>query len=111
MKQDYLGQRIWPKKVHFAERRAQLQSFRALKKLKRVRHKQRDFVYTNLGQMVGVVIILAGNSTHAEISIEKLSRFEPRGRNFNKKVLTIPSYIFRMILEARCADNGFMLNR
>jgi transposase len=59
LKQGYLGQHMWPKKVHFAERRAMLQSLQALKKLKRMRHRQRDFVYTNIGQMVREIILLA----------------------------------------------------
>ena len=110
LKQGYLGQQIWPKKVHFAERRAMLQSLRALKKLKRMRHKQRDYVYTNLGQMVREIILLASRF-NADVSIERIARFKPKGRTFNKKVLTIPSYIFRRILEARCFDNGIKLNR
>ena len=110
LKQGYLGQHIWPSKVHFAERRAMLQSFRALKKLKRMRHRQRDFVYTNMGQMVREVILLASRF-NAHVSIERLSKFKPKGRRYNKKVLTIPSYIFRRILEARCFDSGITLNR
>ncbi|MHB1907809.1 MAG: zinc ribbon domain-containing protein [Nitrososphaerales archaeon] len=106
----FLGQNIWHKKVHFAERRAMLQSFRALKKLKRMRHNQRNFVYTNLGQMVREIILLASRF-NADVSIEKLSKFKPKGRTYNKKVLTIPSYIFRRILEARCFDNGIKLTR
>ena len=110
LKQGYLGQQIWPAKVHFAERRAMLQSLRALKKLKRMRHRQQDFVYTNIGQMVREIILLA-IKYDADVSIEKLSRFQPKGRRFNKRVLTIPLHIFRRILEARCFDNGIMLSR
>ncbi|MHB8565618.1 MAG: zinc ribbon domain-containing protein [Nitrososphaerales archaeon] len=110
LRQGYLGQHIWHRKVLFAERRAMLQSLRALKKLKRMRHKQRDYVYTNLGQMVREIILLASRF-NADVSIERLARFKPKGRRFNKKVLTIPSYIFRRILEARCFDNGIKLNR
>ena len=110
LKQGYLGQHIWPAKVHFAQRRAMLQSLQALKKLKRMRHRQRNFVYTNIGQMVREVILLA-TKYDADVSIEKLSRFQPKGRSFNKKVLTIPLYIFRRILEARCFDNDITLSR
>ncbi|MHB1868988.1 MAG: hypothetical protein ACYCPP_08590, partial [Nitrososphaerales archaeon] len=81
LKQGYLGQHTWPAKVHFAQRRALLQSFNALKKLKRMRHKQRDFVYTNLGQMTREIILLA-KRFNANVSIEKLSRFKPKGRMF-----------------------------
>jgi transposase len=48
LEQGYLGQQMRPKKRHFEERRAMLQSFRALKKLKRIRHRQRDHVKTFL---------------------------------------------------------------
>jgi transposase len=48
---------------------------------------------------------------NADVSIERLSKFNPKGRTFNKKVLTIPSYIFRRILEARCFDSGIKLSR
>jgi IS605 OrfB family transposase len=108
--QGYLGEHIWLAKVHFAERRALLQSLRALKKLKRMKHRQRDFVYTNIGQMVREIMLLAVKFD-ADISIERLNRFQPKGRKFNKKVLTIPLYIFRRILEARCFDNGITLSR
>jgi IS605 OrfB family transposase len=109
LKQGYFGQKIWPKKVHFAERRALLQSLNSLKKLKRMRHRQRDFVYTNIGQMVSEIIRIA-NEFEADISIERLRRFSPKGRRFNKKVMTIPFFVFKRILEARCFDNGIMLN-
>jgi IS605 OrfB family transposase len=109
LKQGYLGQQIWPKKVHFAERRALLQSLNTLKKLKRMRHRQRDFVYTNIGQMVREIILIA-QKFEADISIERLRRFSPKGRRFNKRTMTIPFFLFKRILEARCFDNGIMLN-
>ena len=110
LKQGYLGQQLWPRKVHFAERRALLQSLNALKKLKRMRHRQRDFVYTNIGQMVREIILLAKRYS-ADISIERLRRFSPKGRRFNKNVMTIPFFLFKRILQARCFDNGINLNR
>jgi IS605 OrfB family transposase len=110
LKQGYLGQQIWPKKRHFIERRALLQSLNALEKLKRMRRRQKNFVYTNLGQMVGEIIRLA-KKFDADVSIERLSRFKPKGRTFNKKVMMVPFYEFRRILEARCFDNGITLNR
>lgn len=110
LKQGYLGQEIWHRKRHFEERRAMLQSLAALKKLKRMRHKQHNYVKTNIGQMVREIILLA-KSYEADVSIEKLSKFKPRGRRFNRRVMTIPFFIFRRILEARCFDNGITLNR
>lgn len=110
LKQGYLGKHIWPMKHHFERRRALLQSLSALKKLKLMRHKQRDFVYTNLGQMSAEIVKLA-KEYDADIVIENLSRFKPKGRIFNKKAMTIPFAKFRRILEARCFDNGIMLSR
>jgi transposase len=46
-----------------------------------------------------------------DISIERLSRFRPKGRKFNKKVKKIPFALFRRILEGRCFDNRIVLNR
>ena len=105
-----MGQQIWPKKVHFAERRALLQSLNALKKLKQMRHSQRDLVRTNIGQMVREKILFAKRFS-ADVAIERLRRFNPKGRRFNKKVMTIPFFLFNRILEARCFDNGIVLNR
>jgi IS605 OrfB family transposase len=110
LEQGYLGQQMWPKKVHFAERRALLQSLNALKRLKRMRHRQKDFVYTNIGQMVREIILIA-KRFEADIAIERLRRFSPKGRRFNKRVMTIPFFLFKRILESRCFDNGIMLNR
>jgi IS605 OrfB family transposase len=110
LKQGYLGQQIWVKKRHFEERRAMLQSLNALKKLKRMRHRQRNYVKTNIGQLVREVVILA-KKHGADISIENLRRFKPMGRKFNRKVMTIPFYLFRRTLEARCFDNGITLNK
>ena len=110
LKQGYLGQQIWPRKRHFEERRALLQSLNALKKLRRVRHRQRNYVKTNLGQMVREIILLA-KKYKAGISIEKLSRFKPKGRRFNRNVMTIPFRLFESILANRCFDHGVALNR
>ncbi len=110
LKQGYLGQQMWPKKQHFAGRRAMLQSLNASKKLKRMRHRQRNYVKTNIGQMVREMIILA-KRYDADVSIERLSRFKPRGRRFDRKVMTIPFYLFRRILEGRCFDNSITLDR
>ncbi len=111
LKQGYLGQHIWVRKRHFEERRELLQSLNALKKLKRMRHRQRDYVKTNIGQMVREIILLAKRYGAGTVSIESLSRFKPKGRTFNKKVMTIPFYTFRNTLEARCFDSGITLNR
>lgn len=110
LKQGYIGQHIWVRKRRFEERRALLQSLNALKKLKIMRHRQRDYVKTNIGQMAREIILLA-RRYEADVSIENLRRFKPKGRMFNRKAMTIPFYLFRRILEGRCFDNGIMLNR
>ncbi len=110
LKQGYLGQHIWVMKRQFEERRALLQSLNSLKKLKRMRHRQRDYVRTNIGQMVREIIMLA-KKYEADVSIERLRRFSPKGRRFNRKAMTIPFYLFRRILEGRCFDSGIILNR
>jgi len=109
LKQGYFGQQLWPKKVHFAERRALLQCLNALKKLKRMRHRQRNFVYTNIGQMVREIVLIA-RRFGAGISIERLRRFGPKGGRFNKKAMSIPFFLFKRILQARCFDRGITLN-
>lgn len=45
------------------------------------------------------------------VAIENLSRFKPKGRVFNRKVMTTPFYLFRWILEGRCFDNCIVLSR
>ena len=72
-----------PAKVHFVERRALLQSINTLKKLRRMKHRQRDYVRTNIGQTVSEIIFLA-RRYEADISIEKPSRFRPNGRSSTK---------------------------
>jgi IS605 OrfB family transposase len=110
LKQGYLGQQIWVRKRRFEERRAMLQSLNALKKLKQMRHRQRNYVKTNIGQLAREVVILA-TKHGADVSVENLRRFKPKGRKFNRKAMTIPFYFFRSTLEARCFDNGITLNK
>jgi IS605 OrfB family transposase len=108
--QGYLGQHIWVRKRYFEERRALLQSLHAIKKLKRMRRRQRNCVKTNVGQMVREIVLLA-RKFDADVSIERLRRFRPKGRTFNRKVMTMPFYLFRRVLEGRCFDNDITLNR
>ena len=110
LKQGYLGQHIWVRKKHFEERRALLRSLNALKKLEQMRHRQRDYVRTNIGQMVREIIILA-KKYEADISIENLKRLRPKGRMFNRKAMAIPFFLIRRFLEARCFDDGITLSR
>jgi len=107
--QTYLGKHIWIKRKKIIERRAMLQSLNAKKKLKRLQHQERDFVKTNLGQVVREIVNLA-IKYDTDISIENLKRFNPKGRKFNKIAMRIPFYKFKQILEQRCFDNDIRLN-
>lgn len=107
--QTYLGKHIWTKRVWFMERRANLQSLNARKKLTQLSHKERNFVGTNLGQVVREIIGIA-NRFNADITIEKLTKFKPKGRIFNRTVMRIPFYKFKQILEQRCFDHNIHLN-
>ena len=46
----------------------------------------------------------------ADISIENLKRFKPKGRKFNKNVMRMPFGKFKEILTSRCFDKGITLN-
>jgi len=107
--QTYLGKHIWVKRKKIMERRTLFQFLNAEKKLKKLGHYERNFVETNLGQVVREIIKIA-NRFNAEIAIEDLKRFNPKGRRFNKIVMRIPFYKFRAILEQRCFDNNIRLN-
>jgi len=107
--QTYLGKHIWVRKKKIMERRARLQSLNAVGKLERIRNYERNFVKTNLGQIVREIIRIA-NKFNTDISIEKLEKFKTKGRKFNKTVMRIPFYKFKQILEQRCFDNNIKLN-
>jgi IS605 OrfB family transposase len=107
--QTYFGKQIWVKRKKIMERRAKLQSLNVVKKLERIKTCERDFVNTNLGQVIGEIIKIA-NRFDADISIENLNKFKPKGRRFNRTVMRIPFYKFKHILEQRCFDNDITLN-
>jgi IS605 OrfB family transposase len=107
--QTYLGKHIWIKRKKFMERRALLQSLNAVKKLKRLKHGERNFVKTNLGQLVKEIIRIAMRYD-ADIAVEKLMKFSPKGKKFNKEVMRIPFCRFKQILEQRCFDNDIHLD-
>lgn len=107
--QTYIGKHIWAKRKKIMKRRALLQSVNAVRKLERIGTYERDFVNTNLGQIIKEIVKVA-NRFDAEISIEKLNRFGRKGRRFNRTVMRIPFFKFRQILEQRCFDNNIHLN-
>jgi IS605 OrfB family transposase len=106
--QTYLGKSIWVRRRKLMERRALLQSLNASRKLRRLKETETNFVKTNLAQTIREIIKIA-KRFNAEIAIEKLKRFPPKGRNFNREVMRIPFYKFRQILSARCFDNDIPL--
>ena len=59
------------------------------KGLRRLKYDEFNFVDTNLGQMIKVITDLA-LEYDADISIENLKRFKPKGRKFNKIVMRMP---------------------
>jgi len=107
--QTYFGRHIYAKRKQVMARRAMLQSLNAVKKFKRLQRRERDFVKTNLGQVVREIMRLALRFD-ADIAIENLAKFKPNGRRFNRAVMRIPFFAFKRILEQRCFDNHVTLD-
>lgn len=107
--QTYFGKHIWARRKRIMERKAFLQSICKKKSLKKIRRYQRNFVKTNLGQMITEIIRVA-KRFDADVAIENLKRFNPKGRGYNRNVLHIPFLLFREILEQRCFDNDIHLD-
>lgn len=106
--QTYFGKHIWIKRKKIIERRAYLQSIRATKALLRLRNAEQNFVKTNLGQIIREIMKIS-RRFDAEIAIENLKRFKPKGKRFNKEVMRIPFFQFKEILSSRCFDNNIPL--
>ncbi|MEA1924867.1 MAG: transposase [Candidatus Altiarchaeota archaeon] len=115
LKQLYLGKDIWVKRKRIFERRERLQSFadrgshRARQQLIRLKTKEQNFVRNRIGEVVRDITNLAVEYD-ADVAIEKLTRFKPKGRRFNKEVLRIPTFLFRTTLESRCFDKNIRLH-
>ncbi len=107
--QTYFGLDIWIKRKKIMRRRSIMQSFNNLSALRRLKSREMDFIDTNMGQMVREITELA-LEYDADISIENLKRFKPKGRRFNKEVMRMPFFKFREILTSRCFDKGITLN-
>ncbi len=114
LKQLYFGKDIWIKRKRIMARREKLQSLadkgshKAAQSLKKLRTKERNFVKNRIGEVVRDVTNLA-LKYDADIVIEDLKRFKPKGRKFNKEVLRMPILLFKKTLEARCFDKGITL--
>jgi IS605 OrfB family transposase len=106
--QDYFGKSIWVRRKEIMKRKALLQTKKAFGKLKRLRNRERDFVNTNLGQMVAEIVGIA-KRFDADIAVEGLKRFKAKGKRFNRETMRIPFAKFRSILEQRCFDNDIVL--
>ena len=115
LKQTYFGKDIWHKRKRTFSRRAIIQSLadkgssRAIRSLKRLKRREQNFVKNRLGEIVKQITEMALRYD-ADIAIENLKRFSPKGKNFNREVMRIPFYKFRILLESRCFDKGIILN-
>ncbi len=115
LKQLYLGKDIWERRKKMFERKSMFQSYADLgshsaeKKLEATKTKEHNFVKNRVGEVVRDITNLA-LKYDADIAIENLKRFSPKGKRFNRQVMRIPFYAFRRILEQRCFDKGITLN-
>jgi IS605 OrfB family transposase len=115
LNQLYFGKDIWVRRMRLMRRRQRLQSLadcgrhRARRSIKRLKTMERNFVKNRVGEVVRDITNLAVRFD-ADIAVERLRRFTPKGRKFNREVLRIPFYMFRRNLEARCFDKGIALS-
>ncbi len=114
LRQLYYGKDIWVKRKRIMSRRERLQSLtdqgshRARRSIKRLKAKERNFVKNRIGEVVRGITNLAAEF-NADIAIEDLKRFNPKGRKYNKEVFRIPFSLFRRKLEGRCFDKDIKL--
>lgn len=115
LKQMYLGRDIWERRRQIFERKSLLRSYAdrgsrlAQRKLDVTKHREHNFVKNRIGEVVRDITNLALRYD-ADIAIEKLKRFSPKEKRFNRQVMRIPFYTFRKNLEQRCFDKGIALN-
>jgi transposase len=114
LKQLYFGKDIWVRRMRLMRRKQRLQSLsdcgrhRARRSIRRLKTKERNFVKNRIGEVVRDITNLA-DRFDADVAVENLRRFTPKGRRFNREVLRIPFYLFRRSLEARCYDKDIRL--
>jgi IS605 OrfB family transposase len=115
LKQAYLGKDIWVRRKKIMLRRARLQSLadqgshRARRSLQRLNRKERNFVRNRVGEVVRDITDLA-KEFDADIAVESLARFAPKGKEYNREVLRMPFKLFKRTLEARCLDKDITLD-
>jgi IS605 OrfB family transposase len=77
--------------------------------LNRTKRNEHNFVKNRIGEVVRDITEMALRYD-ADISIENLKRFSPKGKKFNREVMRIPFFTFRKNLEQRCFDKGIKLD-
>ena len=97
------------------ERKSVLQSYAdtgrgyANKALNRTKRNEHNFVKNRIGEVVREITEMALRYD-ADIAIEDLKRFSPKGKRFNREVMRIPFLTFKKNLEQRCFDKNITLN-
>ena len=113
--QDYFGKDIWQRRKKLFERKGRLRSHAdtgssyAKKALKITKRNEHNFVKNRVGEVVRDITEMALRYD-ADISIEKLKRFSPKGKKFNREVMRIPFFTFKKNLAQRCFDKNITLN-
>ncbi|MEM3215774.1 MAG: transposase [Candidatus Micrarchaeaceae archaeon] len=113
--QDYFGKDIWIRRKKIFERKSVLQSYAdtgseyAKKALNRTKRNEHNFVKNRIGEIVRDITEMALHYD-ADIAIENLKRFNPKGKKFNREVMRIPFLTFKKNLEQRCFDKNIALN-
>jgi hypothetical protein len=96
--QTYLGINIYEKRLSFMLRRSKLQSVNARKKLRQLRHKEHDYVKNAIGEVTAQIARLAGRFG-ADVAVGILQCFPAKGKRFNRKVMRMPFYRFKVNLK------------
>jgi hypothetical protein len=113
--QDYFGKDIWQRRRKIFERKSKLQGYAdtgssyANKALNRTKRKEHNFVKNRIGEVVSDITEMALRYD-ADISIENLKKFSPKGKRFNREVMRIPFFTFKENLMQRCFDKNITLN-
>jgi len=119
IKQLYFGRDVAVTQKRYLERRKKLRrcvnsgSEKAKKSLKRIKHKQTNFVKTRSGQVAKEIVALA-KSYNASIAIETLSIRGRKGKfdkKANRKINYIPYAQLRKFLISNCEEFETPLNQ
>ncbi|RLJ00637.1 MAG: hypothetical protein DRP06_01715, partial [Candidatus Aenigmatarchaeota archaeon] len=124
-KQLYFGRDVAIKQKKFDKRRSKLKSLadkgsnQAKKSLKRLKHKQRNFVKTRSGQVAKEIVNLA-KEYNCSVAVEKLKNLRgiktKKGQKGNsnkkgrKKINRIPYHQFNQFLETNCSISEIPYN-